>query len=168
MPRFLRVPLPPRMRGDLICPGNVLLYSGFLRPPQPSFTGNEIGRTVRESMKRKDNRIPAFKTEDEERTFWATHSPLDYFDSSSIRKVVFPNLKPSLQSISIRIPSDMLAELKALANKMDVAYQSLAKVYLARQIAIERAAKSRPAGKKGDRKAPARRPPLTSGTKLAK
>ena len=45
----------------------------------------------------------------------------------------FPNLKPSLKSISIRIPSDMLAELKALARKIDVPYQSLAKVYLARQ-----------------------------------
>ena len=53
-------------------------------------------------------------------------------------KASFPDLKPTLKSISIRIPSDMLAELKALANKIDVPYQSLAKVYLARQIALER------------------------------
>jgi predicted DNA binding CopG/RHH family protein len=89
-------------------------------------------------MKKMDKHIPLFKGEDEERAFWATHSPLDYFDSRSIQKASFPNLKPSLKSISIRVPSDMLAELKNLANKKDVPYQSLAKVYLARQIALER------------------------------
>ena len=50
----------------------------------------------------------------------------------------FPKLKPTLKSISIRLPEDMLAELKILANKNDVPYQSLAKVYLARQISLER------------------------------
>jgi predicted DNA binding CopG/RHH family protein len=89
-------------------------------------------------MKKMDKRIPVFKSEDEERAFWATHTPLDYFDSHSIQRSSFPNLKPSLKSISIRVPSDMLAELKNLANKKDVPYQSLAKVYLARQIALER------------------------------
>ncbi|MGO9566900.1 MAG: BrnA antitoxin family protein [Desulfomonilaceae bacterium] len=90
-------------------------------------------------MKKVDDKIPKFKNEDEEREFWATHSPLDYFDSSSARRALFPNLKPSLKSISIRLPADMLAELKALANKKDVPYQSLVKIYLARQIALERA-----------------------------
>ena len=106
-------------------------------------------------MKKRDKRIPKFKNEDEEREFWATHSPLDYFDSSSIRKGSFPSLKPSLKSISIRIPSDLLAELKTLANKIDVPYQSLAKIYLARQIALERRYPSSSPGsvKKGGRKA---------------
>ena len=89
-------------------------------------------------MKKTDRYIPIFKSEDEERAFWATHSPLDYFDFRSIRRASFTNLKPSLKSISIRVPSDMLAELKSIANKKDVPYQSLAKVYLARQIALER------------------------------
>ena len=88
-------------------------------------------------MKKIPKRIPQFKNEDEEREFWATHSPLDYFDSR-FKRGSFPNLKPSLKSISIRLPADMLAELKTLANKKDVPYQSLAKVYLARQIALER------------------------------
>ena len=92
-------------------------------------------------MKTKASSIPEFKSEDEERDFWATHSPLDYFDSTSARTASFPDLKPSLKSISIRVPSDMLAELKTMANKKDVPYQSLAKVFLARQIAIERGAK---------------------------
>lgn len=89
-------------------------------------------------MKRTDRRILKFKTEDEEREFWATHSPLDYFDSKKLKGASFPKLKPSLKSISIRLPEDMLAELKILANKKDVPYQSLAKIYLARQIALER------------------------------
>lgn len=99
-------------------------------------------------MKRMDNRIPEFRSEDEEREFWATHSPLDYFDSSRVNRTLFPELKPSLKSISLRIPSDMLAELKALASKKDVPYQSLAKVYLARQIALERGRLGRRSAKK--------------------
>ncbi len=78
------------------------------------------------------------KNGDQEREFWGTHSPLDYFDSSSIRRAIFPNLKPSLKSISIRVPPDLLAELKTIANKKDLPYQRLAKVYLARQIALDR------------------------------
>ena len=102
-------------------------------------------------MKSMHNRVPEFKSEDEEREFWATHSPLDYFDSSRMNRASFPELKPSLKSISLRVPSDMLAELKALASKKDVPYQSLAKVYLARQIAIERGALGRHATKKVNR-----------------
>jgi predicted DNA binding CopG/RHH family protein len=105
-------------------------------------------------MKRTDTKIPKFKNEDEERKFWATHSPLDYFDSSSARRVLFPNLKPSLKSISIRLPADMLAELKILANKKDVPYQSLVKIYLARQIALERGTISSGHGKKSSRGTP--------------
>ena len=89
-------------------------------------------------MKKKPKRIPKFRNEDEEREFWSTHSPLDYFDPSKFKRGSFPKLKPSLKSISIRLPEDMLAELKILANKRDVPYQSLAKVYLSRQIALER------------------------------
>ena len=89
-------------------------------------------------MKKIHRKIPKFKNEDEEREFWATHSPLDYFNTGDIKKASFPKLKPSLKSISIRLPEDMLAELKILANKKDVPYQSLAKIYLARQIALER------------------------------
>lgn len=107
-------------------------------------------------MKKMDNRIPEFKSEDEERAFWATHSPLDYFDPNRIKKAPLPALKPSLKSISIRVPSDMLAELKTLANKEDVPYQSLAKIYLARQIALERGSLSRSPRKKRDYRAHAR------------
>jgi predicted DNA binding CopG/RHH family protein len=97
-----------------------------------------MNRKERSSMKKMDNRIPLFKNDDDEGAFWATHSPLDYFDSHKIQRASFPNPKPSLKSISIPVPSDMLAALKNLANKKDVPYQSLAKVYLERQIALER------------------------------
>ena len=82
--------------------------------------------------------IPDFENEDEEREFWSNHSPLDYFDTKDFKSASFPKLKPSVKSISIRLPEALLAELKTLANKKDVPYQSLAKIYLARQISLER------------------------------
>jgi predicted DNA binding CopG/RHH family protein len=89
-------------------------------------------------MKNSANTIPIFHTEDAEREFWASNSPLDYFDTSNAKQASFPNLKPSLRSISIRLPEDMLDELKILANKRDVPYQSLAKMYLSWGIRSER------------------------------
>ena len=82
-------------------------------------------------MNRHQKPKSAFRTEDEEREFWATHSPLDYFELAAAKRASFPNLRPSLKSISIRLPEDMLDDLKVLANKRDVPYQSLAKLYLA-------------------------------------
>ena len=89
-------------------------------------------------MKTKARQIPTFKSEDEEREFLATHSPLDFMDRTTVRKGVFPDLKPSLKSVSIRLPEDMLEELKVLAHKKDVPYQSLVKIYLSREILMER------------------------------
>lgn len=89
-------------------------------------------------MTTKAKQIPVFKSEDEERKFWKSNSPLDFMDRTSVRKGVFPNLKPSLKSVSIRLPEDMLEELKVLAHKKDVPYQSLVKIYLSRQILMER------------------------------
>jgi predicted DNA binding CopG/RHH family protein len=89
-------------------------------------------------MKNIKTKIPHFKNEDQEREYWATHSPLDYFDSTKPQKGSFPGLKPSLKSVSIRLPEDLLNEIKSLANKKDVPYQSLVKIFLARQISLER------------------------------
>ena len=80
----------------------------------------------------------AYRDEDKEREFWGSHSPLDFFDLSNAQRAYFPNLKPSLRSISIRLPEGMLDELKILAHKRDVPYQSLAKMYLAWAIQVER------------------------------
>jgi len=74
--------------------------------------------------------IPEFQTEDEERDFWAAHDSTEYLDWGDARRAVFPNLKPSTKTISLRLPESMLDELKLLANRRDVPYQSLIKVFL--------------------------------------
>ena len=83
-------------------------------------------------------RLPKFRSEHEEREFWATADTSDYFDWSTATRTAFPNLKPSTATISLRLPQGMLDELKVLANQRDVPYQSLLKVFLAERIAVER------------------------------
>ncbi len=82
--------------------------------------------------------IPKFKSEDQERAFWAKHETTDYVDWSKAKKVKFPNLKPSIRSISLRLPESMINDLKILANKRDVPYQSLLKILLAEKIREEK------------------------------
>ena len=82
-------------------------------------------------MIKKIKKIPVFKNEIEESKFWMTHDSTDYVDWGKAKQVSFPNLKRSTESISIRLPSSMLSDLKVLANKKDVPYQSLIKIYLA-------------------------------------
>lgn len=78
--------------------------------------------------------IPKFKSENEERKFWATHDSTKYIDWSKSEKVIFPNLKSSTESISLRLPSSLLARIKVLANENDVPYQSLMKVFLSEKV----------------------------------
>jgi len=86
---------------------------------------------------KKLKKIPEFKSEDEERDFWDSHDIFDYFDVSKARRVVFPNLKFSTQTVSIRLTQSLLNALKELANKKDVPYQSLMKIYLAEKVEEE-------------------------------
>ncbi len=79
-------------------------------------------------------RIPKFKNEDEEREFWATHDSTGYINWSKGKRVILSNLKPSIRTISLRLPESMIEELKLLANKRDVPYQSLLKIFLAERI----------------------------------
>ncbi len=81
-------------------------------------------------MKTKLKRVPKFKSEVEEREFWETHDTTDYFDSTKMVRARFPNLKPSTQSISLRLPMSLLEAIRIEANKRDVPYQSLIKVWL--------------------------------------
>jgi predicted DNA binding CopG/RHH family protein len=78
--------------------------------------------------------IPVFKTEAGERKFWETHDSTDYIDWSRAERVRFPNLKPSTTAISIRLPSGLLEQIKVAANKRDVPYQSLIKMWLAEKV----------------------------------
>lgn len=86
--------------------------------------------------------VPAFVSEDEERKFWSEHDTTEFFDWSKAAQPSFAQLKPSTTSISIRLPTSMLEELKSLANQQDVPYQSLMKLYLAERIRRERARKA--------------------------
>jgi len=81
--------------------------------------------------------VPKFVSEDAEREFWSTHDSTEYVDWSAARSVVPANLKPTLRTISIRLPEPMLAELRRLANKRDIPYQSLIKSFLAERIQKE-------------------------------
>jgi len=74
--------------------------------------------------------IPEFKSETEERAFWEAHDSPDYLDWKQAKQVSFVNLKPSTKSISLRMPQAMLERIKIEANKRDVPYQSLIKVWL--------------------------------------
>jgi len=86
--------------------------------------------------------IPKFKTEDEEREFWSTHDSTEYIDYSKAKRTLFPNLKPTTKTISIRLPESLIEKLKVLANKRDVPYQSLLKVLLAEKVDEELITKS--------------------------
>ena len=81
--------------------------------------------------------LPKFRSENEERDFWSTHDSTDFVDWENASRVVLPRLKPSQKTISLRLPAMMLAELKRLANKRDVPYQSLLKVFLAERLQEE-------------------------------
>ena len=79
---------------------------------------------------RKLKPIPHFKNEDEEAAFWAKHDTTEYFDTSKPLKIELPNLKPTTKTITLRLPVMLLYKLKRIANKKDVPYQSLLKIFL--------------------------------------
>lgn len=81
-------------------------------------------------MKKNLKPIPRFKTEDEEREFWATHDSTDYVDWSAAKRVIFPNLQLTKKPISLRITTSLLARVKQIANKRDIPYQTLMKQYI--------------------------------------
>lgn len=75
-------------------------------------------------------KIPAFKNEEEEKKFWSANDSSEYIDWKKSKRAVFPNLKPSVKTISIRLPEHILDEIKMLARKRDVPYQSLIRIFL--------------------------------------
>ena len=85
-------------------------------------------------MSKKFKPIPDFKSEDDERDFWATHDSTEYVDWSKARRVIFPNLQLTKKPISLRITESLLARVKMLANKKDMPYQTLMKQYIAKGV----------------------------------
>ncbi len=86
---------------------------------------------------KKFKKIPKFKNEDEERKFWSKTDSTEYVDWKQAKKAMFPRLKPSTKTISLRLPESILEEIKAIANKRDVPYQSLIKIILKERIDTE-------------------------------
>ena len=85
----------------------------------------------------KMKKIPKFKNENSERDFWAKNDSAQFIDWKRAKRVSFPNLHPSVKSISLRLPESMLEDLRVLANKRDVPYQSLMKIFLSERIERE-------------------------------
>ena len=85
----------------------------------------------------KKKQIPKFKSEEEEREFWASHDATDFIDFSEAKQALMPNLRPTLKKVSIRLPESLLESIKVLAHKRDVSYQSLMKILLAEGIERE-------------------------------
>jgi predicted DNA binding CopG/RHH family protein len=94
-------------------------------------------------------RVPHFKSESEERRFWAVADSTRYIDWRRAQRTVFPDLRPSVKTISLRLPELMLEELKLLANKRDIPYQSLLKLFLAERIEEELRHSLRRTGRSG-------------------
>src|SRR4051794_22955886 len=106
------------------------------RPPfQEGPRGN--GRSTNMPERKNLKPIPKFESEDEEREFWATHDSVDHVVWSQAKRGSFPNLKPSTRTISLRLPESLIENLKILANKRDVPYQSLLKIFLAERVEQE-------------------------------
>lgn len=82
----------------------------------------------------KPKKIPRFKSTAEEKKFWESHDSTDYIDWSKAKLAAFPNLKPSVKTISLRLPEHLLHAIKIIANKEDVPYQSLMKIFLAQGV----------------------------------
>lgn len=92
---------------------------------------------MKRQLKKRIKKIPKFKSEDAEREFWAKHDVIDYFDWDQAKVGNFPDLKQTTKAISMRLPESMINELKVLANKRDIGYQSLIKVFLFEKIRQE-------------------------------
>lgn len=82
-------------------------------------------------------KVPKFKSEKEEFEFWSTHDSTEHVDYSRAKGVLLPNLKPSTKTISLRLPESLIKHLKVLANKRDVPYQSLLKMFLIERVKEE-------------------------------
>jgi predicted DNA binding CopG/RHH family protein len=116
-------------------------YSWYLRSGAPEYVlfqrETKVKRKGRSMSSNRDS-LPQFSNEDEEREFWATHDSTEYVDwNRAERNPTFPRLKPSTRTVSIRLPESLIAALKTLANKKDVPYQSLVKMFLAEKVKEE-------------------------------
>ena len=88
-------------------------------------------------VKQRMRKVPKFENENQERDFWASHNSTEFVDWRRAERVKLPNLRPTTRTISIRLPESMIERLKILANKRDIPYQSLLKMFVADRIEEE-------------------------------
>jgi predicted DNA binding CopG/RHH family protein len=121
----------------------VIRYDRHVSPQEAERPTRYKGHEPEETgiWKRYEKKIPEFRSEDDERRFWAKADSTDYIDWSSATRAKLVRLKPSLKTISLRLPVSMIEDVKVLANSRYVPYQSLLKVFLAERLARERAMK---------------------------
>ena len=125
-----RMPLRGGVSGEVIPSPYIsqpISAAGFSDAEYGSTTTRHLEAAVRKKLRT----VPKFQSEAEERRFWEKHDSSDYVDWSKAKRMRFPNLKPSTMSISLRLPVALLDRIKVAANKRDVPYQSLIKMWLA-------------------------------------
>ena len=88
-------------------------------------------------MKTQKKTVPTFSSEQEEHKFWASHDSSEYIEWEKAAPAIFPDLKPTMKTISLRLPETLLNRIKTLTNERDVPYQSLMKMYLRESIDSE-------------------------------
>ena len=54
--------------------------------------------------------MPECRSEDEERKFWSRHDSTEFIDLAYRHQRKFPQLKPTLRTISLRLPVSMIRE----------------------------------------------------------
>lgn len=106
---------------------------------RPLIVGDDKRHSASEkSIMKKSKEFPRFKNEEDERKFWGTHDSTDFVDWGQAEILAFPNLRPTMKTISLRLPEFVLDELRAMAQKRDVSYQSLIKIFIKDRIDQER------------------------------
>ena len=113
-------------------------YSQFKKSMLQQRSVRSIYNTLGPAFDMKRLKLPKFKSEAQERAFWSKIKLNDYFEPGDFKPVSFPNLKPSSNPISIRLPSPLLFRLKERANELGVPYQALIKSYLAERTSEKR------------------------------
>lgn len=122
--RLLQVSFTLRREGTLI----------RIISARPMSAGSAHAMPKKRKATTKRKTVPSFRNEADERAFWESHDTADYFDLTKARRANFPNLKLSTTSISLRLPTGLLDQIKIAANKRDVPYQSLIKMWLAEKV----------------------------------
>ncbi len=74
---------------------------------------------------KKPLKLPDFKNEEEVQKFMESTDFSEYLEPSDLKKISFPNLKPSKRLISLRVEESLVQKAKQKAEKLHIPYQTL-------------------------------------------